>query len=50
MWMASGGAVRAYCRVMHMLTWSPDEQSAPTDCDGQVMSLAEMDQKESREQ
>ncbi len=50
MWMASEGASRAYCRVMHMLVWSPDEMSAPNECDGQVMSMAEMDQKESREQ
>lgn len=50
MWMASEGTARCYCRVMHMVVWSPDEMSAPNECDGQIMSMAELDQKESQDQ
>lgn len=44
-WMAGQGELRAYCRIMHTLTWSPDEQAAPTTCDGQLISLLEMNQE-----
>lgn len=41
-WMLSGLTLTSYCRVLHLVTWSLDERTAPTRCDGQIASLAEL--------
>ena len=37
-WFISTVAVKCYCRVMHLMTWSPQEPNAMTQCDGEVMA------------
>ena len=45
-WLASPKAVKCYCRVMHLVTWSTEEPNTLTHCDG--MEMANMD-KSARE-
>ncbi len=49
-WMLTTDGVRCYCRVMHLMTWSPEEMSPPSKCDGQLISVAEMERKSEAEQ
>jgi hypothetical protein len=37
-WFSSTVAVKCFCRVMHLITWSPQEPNAMTECDGEVMA------------
>lgn len=31
-----------YCRALHVVIWSPTEQSAPARCDAQIEALAQL--------
>ncbi|MCL6509828.1 MAG: hypothetical protein K6U78_03990 [Anaerolineae bacterium] len=44
-WFASEGGLKAFCRVMHLITWSNEDPNALTHCDGQVMAELERQQK-----
>ncbi len=37
-WLASANQVKCYCRVMHLVTWSTEDQTAIQHCDGEVMA------------
>lgn len=50
MWLVSAGEVKCYCSRMHLITWSLDEQAAPSKCDGQAISLAELDARRQEDQ
>ena len=50
MWLVTGGEARSYCSRMHLITWSLDEQTGPSKCDGQVISLAELDARRQEDQ
>ena len=37
MWFASAREVKAYCRVMHAVTWSSDDPQPIEQCDGVML-------------
>ena len=39
MWFASRDGVKAYCRVMHSLTWTSDEPDPILTCDGITLPM-----------
>ena len=37
--------VKCFCRVMHCITWSEDQPSMPTACDGEAIGRAQLQMK-----
>lgn len=44
-WHVSEPALRCYCRLMHLESWSTEAPQPILACDGQVISLAEQEAK-----
>lgn len=42
LWMLSGHELRNFCRVLHVMTWSDEEETAPDQCDGREEAIAEV--------
>ena len=40
-WFSGVEGVKAYCRVMHLVSWSSEEPKALDSCDGEVMANLE---------
>ena len=48
-WYASATVLKCYCRVLHLHSWTTEDQNAMTHCDGQVMAMIEHDQAKNGE-
>lgn len=44
-WHVSEPALRCYCRVMHVESWTSEEPVAVLACDGQVIAVQEQEAK-----
>ena len=45
-WMLFGKELQAYCQPLHVVIWSNDQRSAPTQCDAQIAALAQLARQE----
>lgn len=44
-WHVSESALRCYCRIMHLESWTSEQPQPLLACDGQVISIAEQEAK-----
>ena len=42
-WLVANNLARCYCTRMHLMTWGGEEPAPPEKCDGQIISLAQLD-------